>query len=77
MKADKQAKIDRRNEKRGVYKTYKDIVDEEHKDVPNGEPEPEKVESFPGEFSDNPSYRQKPKPGFTIPPKGAFEDPAA
>ena len=40
-------------------------------------PEPEKVESFPGEFSDNPSYRQKPKPGFTIPPKGAFEDPAA
>lgn len=44
MKADKQAKIDRRNEKRGVYKTYKDIVDEEHKDVPNGEPEPEKVE---------------------------------
>ena len=44
MKADKQAKIDRRNEKRGVYKTYKNIVDEEHKDVPNGAPEPEKVE---------------------------------
>ena len=40
-------------------------------------PEPEKVESFPGEFSDNPTYRQKPKPGFTIPPKGAFEDPTA
>ena len=40
-------------------------------------PEPEPVESFPGEFSDNPSYRRKPKPGFTIPPKGAFEDPVA
>ena len=41
MKADKQAKIDRRNEKRGVgkpvHKTYKDIVDEEHKEVPTGE----------------------------------------
>ena len=34
MKADKQEKIDRRNEKRGVYKKYSDIVDEQHKDVP-------------------------------------------
>ena len=36
-------------------------------------------ESYPGEFSENPSYRQKPKPGFTIEEKEAFdiEDPQA
>ena len=37
MKADKQAKIDRRNQKRGVakpvHKTYTDIVDEQHKEL--------------------------------------------
>jgi hypothetical protein len=40
MKGDKQAKIDRRNKRRGIekaHKTYKDIVDEEHKEVPNVE----------------------------------------
>ena len=37
MKADKSSIRDRRNEKRGVYKSYKDIVDEEHKDVPTCE----------------------------------------
>jgi hypothetical protein len=48
MKADKQAKIDRRNEKRGVlkpvHKTYTDIVDEEHKEVPTGDEKKEMKE---------------------------------
>ena len=37
------------------------------------------VESYPGEFSENPSYRRKPKPGFTIKEKEAFDidDPSA
>ena len=35
-------------------------------------PEPEEKP-----FYGFPTYKQPPKPGFTIPPKGAFEDPAA
>ena len=30
-------------------------------------------ESYPGEFSENPSYRRPPKPGFTIPEKDPFD----
>tara|TARA_R100001460_G_scaffold14133_1_gene31797 strand:+ start:1955 stop:2788 length:834 start_codon:yes stop_codon:yes gene_type:complete len=37
------------------------------------------VESYPGEFSENPSYKRPPKEGFTIEEKDAFdiEDPQA
>ena len=37
------------------------------------------VESYPGEFSENPAYRRPPKPGFTIKEKEAFDidDPSA
>ena len=37
------------------------------------------AESFSGEFSENPSYRRPPKPGFTIKEKEAFDidDPSA
>ena len=31
------------------------------------------VESYPGEFSENPSYKRPPKEGFTIPEKDPFD----
>ena len=56
-------------------------VDEFGNDLPGGESEVEQDETFPGEFSTNPSYRRKPKPNFfeTLEPQEAFdiEEPQA
>ena len=60
MKADKQSKIDRRNEKRGImkpHKTYKDIVDEEHKEVATVE-EKQPIEEIIEEYFE-PQYEEE------------------
>tara|TARA_Y100000401_G_C8323657_1_gene226882 strand:+ start:2220 stop:2477 length:258 start_codon:yes stop_codon:yes gene_type:complete len=64
MKADKQSKIDRRNEKRGImkpHKTYKDIVDEEHKEVATVE-EKQPIEEIVEEYKAEEKKEEEKKP---------------